>query len=301
MKKSPLVSVIIPCHNYGKYLPQSIKSVLDQTYENIELTILDDGSTDSTKTVARKYAAKHPNVKYLHQPNKGIVETRNRCLKEVNGKYLIMLDADDYLDKNYVEETVKIAEESSTDIVYTNFKTFGLENKKSDFPMFSLEELKNHNFIHISALLKTKTAKKFKFDPYLDKKSHEDWDYFLNMALHGADGQFCKNTFLNYRIHSDGRNNVISTIKQRSEYISVYKYVISKYQKNFHKELRFLIGRVFADWYEEVNHKLNLQKRHNKKIHRILIEKDQELIAIKRSKTWRLRNKLAKFIGREKI
>lgn len=241
MKSSPLVSVIIPCYNYGKYLAESIESAIYQTYKNIEIIVIDDGSTDNTREIVDEYKK----VKYIYQTNKGIIETRNRCLKEANGKYLIMLDADDFLNENYVEETVKIAESNDRDIVYTNVKTFGLENDRTDFSDFSIEELKNRNYIHTSSLIRTQVAKKYKFDNNLEKRTHEDWDFFLNMCLSRASAELCKSTLLNYRIHGGGRNNRAETDEGRINYVKTYLYILSKYEE----ETKHLSGKLIGEWY----------------------------------------------------
>jgi glycosyltransferase involved in cell wall biosynthesis len=260
VKNSPLVSVIIPCYNYGKYLSESIESAINQTYKNIEITIIDDGSTDNSAKIGKKYAKKYPNVKYVHQPNKGIVATRNRCLKEAEGEYLVMLDADDFLDPNYVEETVKLAEKDGLDIVYTNMKTFDLEDNKTNFSQFNIEELKNRNYIHISSLIRTSKAKKYKFDEKLAGKTHEDWDFFLNMCLTGAAAGLCKGTFLNYRIHGKGRNNRAETDENKFEYITTYLYILRKHNT----ATKHLSGKLIGEWYIAIynnlqNHKIALR------------------------------------------
>lgn len=92
-KESSLVSVIITCYNHGQYLKTAIESVLEQDYENLEVIVVDDGSTDDTMQVAKKY----PNVKYVHQTNQGLSSARNTGIERSNGAYLIFLDADDWL------------------------------------------------------------------------------------------------------------------------------------------------------------------------------------------------------------
>jgi len=88
-----LVSVIIPCYNYGNYLRKAIESVLAQSYRHFEIVVVDDGSTDQTKEVAGKYAE----VNYFYQANQGVSAARNNGIKNSKGELLVFLDADDWL------------------------------------------------------------------------------------------------------------------------------------------------------------------------------------------------------------
>lgn len=88
-----LVSVVIPCYNYGNYLEKAIESVLIQTYPYYEIVVVDDGSMDHTKEVAQKYDT----VKYIYQSNQGVSAARNNGIKNSKGKFIVFLDADDWL------------------------------------------------------------------------------------------------------------------------------------------------------------------------------------------------------------
>lgn len=93
------VSVYIPVHNYGKYLEQAIESVLAQKFNDWELIIIDDGSTDNSWDIIKKYVS-HPKIRTMHQENNGLATTNNIALRLSQGKYIMRLDADDYLDEN---------------------------------------------------------------------------------------------------------------------------------------------------------------------------------------------------------
>lgn len=97
--RAPKVTVYIPTHNYGKYVDKAIQSVLNQTVEDWELIVIDDGSTDNTMEVLEKYQS-HPKIRVLSQENRGLNVTNNIALRLSNGKYIMRLDADDYLDEN---------------------------------------------------------------------------------------------------------------------------------------------------------------------------------------------------------
>lgn len=97
--ETPKVTVYITAYNYGKYIDKAVNSVLNQTYRDWELIIIDDGSTDNTKEILEKYAGRE-RIKIIFQDNRGLTYTNNVALKESKGKYIIRLDADDYLDEN---------------------------------------------------------------------------------------------------------------------------------------------------------------------------------------------------------
>jgi CMP-N-acetylneuraminic acid synthetase len=93
------VSVYIPTHNYGKYLVQAIESVLAQKFNQWELIIIDDGSTDNSRDIIKQYSS-HPKIRTMYQEKKGLTTTNNIALRLAQGKYIMRLDADDYLDEN---------------------------------------------------------------------------------------------------------------------------------------------------------------------------------------------------------
>ena len=109
--KEFLITVYLVCHNYEEYVEQAINSVLAQTYKNFELIIIDDGSTDNSKDVINRYV-KYPNVRIILQENKGLIATNNLAIRAANGKYVMRLDADDYLDESALLVLVNAIEES---------------------------------------------------------------------------------------------------------------------------------------------------------------------------------------------
>lgn len=101
-----LVSVIIPVYNAEKYLKKCIYSVINQTYKQIEIIVVDDGSTDNSKVILEKIIAKNNNVKYFYKTNGGQGSARNLGMSKAKGKYLMFVDADDWIDKEMIEELI---------------------------------------------------------------------------------------------------------------------------------------------------------------------------------------------------
>lgn len=262
--EDPKISIVITCYNYAEYVEDAIISVINQTYKNIELIIIDDGSTDNTLDIISKYKN---GATVISRENRGIINTRNEGLNIAQGNYLCFLDADDTLPSNYIEEGIKTAIKTRADIVYTNYEYFGAEKGKSDFPEFNLEKLKNSNYIHISSLVKKSAVKDIMFDDNLNGMTHEDWDFFLNLTINGRTAALCKNTYLNYRKHGHSRNNMMQSDKDRKKYIDSYCYILYKHKKLHRDEIDYLSGLAFANWYIDIyeqNEQLKNKLKHNK-------------------------------------
>lgn len=98
-----LISIIIPIYNVSKYLNRCVDSVVNQTYKNIEIILVDDGSKDNSGEMCDKYQEEYSNIKVVHKENAGLGFARNTGLEYVTGKYVIFVDGDDYIQKDMVE------------------------------------------------------------------------------------------------------------------------------------------------------------------------------------------------------
>ena len=106
IQESPLVSVIIPIYNVEKYLRECLDSVINQSYTNLEIICVNDGSTDSSGEIVQEYAKKDCRIVYIEQQNSGQSIARNVGLERVKGEWIYFLDADDYIDLDCLEEMV---------------------------------------------------------------------------------------------------------------------------------------------------------------------------------------------------
>lgn len=99
----PLISVIVPCYNVEEYLPKCIESILNQTYRNLEILLVDDGSPDNCGRICDEYAAKDSRIRIIHKKNGGLSDARNAALDVMTGEYVTFIDSDDYVSDDYVE------------------------------------------------------------------------------------------------------------------------------------------------------------------------------------------------------
>ena len=132
-RTNPLVSVIIPCYNYARFLGEAIESVLRQEYQPVEIVVIDDGSTDHTERVAARY----PSVQYYYQPNAGLATARNAGISKSRGRYILFLDADDLLCMGALEAAVSVMlENPACGFVYGDFRATGRDG--TDFVSFDM-------------------------------------------------------------------------------------------------------------------------------------------------------------------
>ncbi len=124
MENQALISVIIPVYNVEEYLRECVDSVLVQTYQNFEIILVDDGSTDSSGEICDEYLEKDDRITVIHQKNGGLSAARNSGLSEAEGKYVYFLDSDDYITDNSLETLVEIAEKDNSDIVFFDAVSF---------------------------------------------------------------------------------------------------------------------------------------------------------------------------------
>lgn len=119
---NPTVSIIIPIYNVEQYLQQCLDSILNQTYTNLEIILVDDGSPDSSPSICDDYAAKDSRVKVIHQKNQGLSAARNAGLDICTGDFLTFVDSDDWIDESFIKTLLEIAQENEADIIICNHK-----------------------------------------------------------------------------------------------------------------------------------------------------------------------------------
>ena len=206
-----LVSLIIPAYNAGRYLNETISSVLAQTYHAIEVIIIDDGSTDDTATVLAQYKNK-PRVRVIRQENKGVAAARNTALRVAKGEFIALLDADDIFLPNKIERQVAyLKSHPACDVCYCNIlhfydgepeKTFQLQqNYYSGVEV--LPHLVRSFFINpLSVVMRRSAVDRIGF---FDERYRgpEDFDFFLRLAYAGAGFDHLPEVLAKYRMRRD--------------------------------------------------------------------------------------------------
>ena len=177
------VSIIIPCYNQAQYVSEAIESALNQTYQNVEIIVINDASTDNSADIIKSYADKYSNIIFLDEKeNKGVVKSRNLAISKCSGDYILPVDADDKIDPTICEKAVKILNsDNDIRIVYSRIQFFGYLNKE-----FKLEAFNPSRIIFNNCIPNTAMYRKSDFllvDGYHDymKEGWEDWNLWLSI------------------------------------------------------------------------------------------------------------------------
>ena len=112
------VSVIVTVYNTEKYVEECIISLINQTYKNIEVILIDGGSTDKTPEICHEYEKEYENIRVVHKENEGVSAARNRGIEEATGDYILFVDGDDWIENNTIETLVWLEEENESDIAF---------------------------------------------------------------------------------------------------------------------------------------------------------------------------------------
>lgn len=147
------ISVIVPCYNVEDYLEECLDSIINQTFRDIEIICINDGSTDNTLNILNEYAKKDNRIRIISQSNKGLSMARNVALENITGEYVTFIDSDDYIELTTFEELLKITEDKSLDLLI--FKLINFDNetheqsKDSYFEMNFVKDIVGENiFTH---------------------------------------------------------------------------------------------------------------------------------------------------------
>ena len=209
-----VISVIIPCYNQGNYLDTTLKSVFDQTFPDWECLIIDDGSTDKTKIVAKNWCNKDSRFSYFFKINGGLSSARNCGLRKANGKYIQFLDSDDIIKPDKFISQIKDLREAQVSVCdYFSFidgtETHAPHRYLSPFlseSNYKIEIIKDWEYrksipCH-SILFEHSLVKKHNLYFREDLPNHEDWVFWVQLFFYSKRLKNNYNVLALYRIHN---------------------------------------------------------------------------------------------------
>lgn len=204
-QKAPLVSVLMPAYNSEKYIAQAIQSILDQTYSNFELCIINDGSSDNTASVINQFDDPRI-IKVNHSENRGLVATRNALIEMARGEYIAYLDNDDIAFPDRLEKQVAFLEAGKADLCSGAYETYNQETgaRRQSKERYTDSDIKALISVYCplcnpAVMGRAEVFKKFRYIPGNDHA--EDYSMWQAIALAGYRLANLKDKLITYRIH----------------------------------------------------------------------------------------------------
>ena len=208
-RKEPLISIITPLYNSEKYIGETIESVLNQTYKNWEMLIVDDCSKDDGVKVANEYVMRDKRIKlFENEKNEGVSLTRNKAIELANGKYIAFLDSDDLWKKEKLEKQISFMEENNIEVSYTGYEKMNEDGslrgeikvpEKLDYK----ELLKNCLINCVSGIYKKEKFKIFRFK----KTKAEDYIFWLEILKQIGYAYGIQESLAYYRVSNNSRSS----------------------------------------------------------------------------------------------
>lgn len=252
-----MISIIIPCYNAEKTIKRCLESVISQTYKNIEIVIINDGSTDKTDSIIKKYINDN-RIKYYNRSNHGIGKTRNFGIKEATGEYITFLDSDDYLPNDAIDNLYKLAQKNKLDLVVSDYYVDNKNIKSEKIKSFPITNVKNNpnlifdiNLAPWNKLYKKELIENIKFEENL---KYEDAPFVIESIIKAKRiGKLDKETYY-YVVNSNSETTIRderifdifkildiigSLVENKKELTEVYKTLCIRIICNYNIQQRY--------------------------------------------------------------
>lgn len=247
--KDSLISVIVPVYNVEAYLKKCVDSILSQTYPNLEIILVDDGSPDNCGEICDNYAELHSNIKVIHQKNGGLSAARNAGLKIAEGEYIGFVDSDDFIDSNMYQTLYEKAKETDSDIVECNLHhtfddyedTETVEKYDDKNLLLSMGRCIVWNKIYRRSLIEKAEAL------FPEKYIYEDVEFYLRLIPHIERYGYVDIAPYHYVQRSDSLNNFSS--EKTMQIFQILKNILDYYTQNgffteYKDALEFFYARI---------------------------------------------------------
>ena len=283
---NPLVSIIIPVYNAEKYLRRCLDSIINQTYQDIEVILVDDGSKDTSGSICDEYAAKDLRIKVVHEENRGVSSTRQTGLMNSKGIFVIHVDPDDWIESNMIQELLNKAVQDNVDIVMCDFmKEFSTNHSLFSQKPTSLERddlLMDLLYNKIwgsccNKLIRRECFEKYNISFIPEMSLWEDLFVITALVYNGASLSYLALPLYHYDCYSNPESitripniNQINSVKL---YIDYFEKLLqdNKYKEGFYlRKLRlkarcFRMGKkykeIFNNLFPEINQRFILENR----------------------------------------
>lgn len=218
--QTPVVTVVIPCHNAGDTLLETVRSALASDHESLEVVVVDDGSDDPDTRAALTMLP--PEVILVSQANRGLPAARNAGIDRASGSFVLPLDADDLIAPEYAREASAVLRaDPAVGIVYCRAEKFGEVQGPWELPDFDIERILVENCIFSAAMFrKSDWAVVGGYDESM-RRGREDHDFWLRLIGLGREVRRLDGRYFRYRIRGSSMNHGYS----REEYVQIYAHI----------------------------------------------------------------------------
>ncbi len=305
MENNPLISVIVPVYNVEKYLSKCLDSIINQTYTNLEIILVDDGSTDSSDSICKDFTKKDSRIRLYHKENGGLSDARNYGIDRASGDYFTFIDSDDYITNDYIDYLLELTKKNSAQIAigshticYESGKNFykglGQESQITITPKEALEHILLDDGIDLSAWAKLYSAELFKEIRYPKGLAFEDTATTYKLILLSNKVAYGGKSIYNYRI----RSNSITTsgsFKKKIQLISNTQKMCNEITSKYPDLQKAAERRLVWAYFSTLNQLLKCPDRKNykKEEKEILIFLKSKRKIIKKGSPYSKRDKLA--------
>lgn len=312
------VSVIVTCYNHGDYIEQCLRSIFRQTTQEIDLLVINDGSTDDSDAIITRVLQSSPfeKTEYIKQENSGVCVTRNLGIdwaQQSKNDFLLFVDSDNYLNTDHIERLLDMAVSNNGDIVYGNLKNPETGNYVVIAHDYSLSSLLVGNYIDNCSLIRQNKIGDTRYDLTLNRKNLEDYDFILRLIIdNGAKPLYCSKADLNYRV----LKNSVSKHDDKRYYYETFIYILDKYWLSLHEDVKnSLLENFYFMIYQmnnlnnelnasnnnlellknnevELNNRVEILKEDNNLLEEKIIALEQEKLDLLNSISYKIGNKL---------
>jgi glycosyltransferase involved in cell wall biosynthesis len=204
MTDSLKVSVVVPCFNDGEFLPEAVASVMNISRDDIELIVVDDGSTDE-QTRKEMDTLSAQGIKVVRQENKGLAAARNAGIRVSRGGYILPLDADNRLRLGYIEHGIRVLDANPhIGVVYGDAEYIGMRTGRWRVGSFERDRLLRWNYIDACALYRRSIwEQNHGYDGTMPIQGLEDWDFWLSALAHGWEFAYVPEVLFEYRVREN--------------------------------------------------------------------------------------------------
>lgn len=261
MTKEPLVSIIIPYFNAGETIHETMESVFAQSYQNYDVWIINDGSTDPSSLEALKQYGNDPRVTILHQENAGPSVARNYAIEKSLAEFIVPLDADDLIELNTIPEALEVfSKDHNIGVVYGDIQYFGERSDLRIQETFDIKKQLVYNQIAMCSVIKIEVFNDIGFfDVELSKPGLEDWEFFIRAGA--SNWKLEHVTSVHFKVRSDKESRTYQVANSNIDSIRSYIYkkhsdlIFKEYLKLFYYKKMLLetpdyrLGKLFLSPY----------------------------------------------------